>query len=177
MTFRSVDIKGKPEIQSGLVAGPDTTDGSRPLAAYFHGTTTLRTNVPSRWSGADSNAAAMALSSAGFLVCEPDYHGLGKSRGIQSFEQAKSLSDSGIDLLRAAKSLFQRQNRGRIGQLFLSGYSEGGYATLAVHRVLEASKPAEFAVTASAPGGGPYDVSETTLRAYLERFIRVVDTR
>src|SRR5687768_11462134 len=41
VTFRSVDLKGKPEIQSGLVAAPDTTEGNRPLAAYFHGTTTL----------------------------------------------------------------------------------------------------------------------------------------
>lgn len=168
VTFRSVDLKGKPEIQSGLVGAPDTTVGSRPLAAYFHGTTTLRTNVPSRWSGADSNAAAMALASAGFLVCEPDYHGLGKSRGLQSFEQAQSLSDSAIDLLRAAKALFLQQKRSWNGQLFLSGYSEGGYATLATHRAIQTASPPEFTVTASAPGGGPYDLSETTVQAYLD---------
>jgi pimeloyl-ACP methyl ester carboxylesterase len=110
----------------------------------------------------------MALASAGFLVCEPDYHGLGSSRGLQSFEQAKPLSDSAIDLLRAAKQLFARQKRPWNGQLFLAGYSEGGYAAMAVHRALESTKPAEFTVTASAPGGGPYDLSQTTLGAYLE---------
>jgi hypothetical protein len=168
VTFRSVDLKGKPEAQSGLVAGPDTMIGSRPLAEYFHGTSSRRTDAPSRWSSTDGNATALALASAGFLVCEPDYHGLGSSRGLQSFEQAKPLSDSGIDLLKAAKQLFARQKRSWNGQLFLAGYSEGGYATMAVHRALESMKPAEFTVTASAPGGGPYDVSETTLRAYLE---------
>jgi hypothetical protein len=110
----------------------------------------------------------MALASSGFLVCEPDYHGLGKSRGLQSFEQAQSLSDSAIDLLRAAQTLFSRQKRSWNGQLFLSGYSEGGYATLATHRAIQTATPPEFNVTASAPGGGPYDLSETTVRAYLE---------
>jgi pimeloyl-ACP methyl ester carboxylesterase len=47
-------------------------------------------------------------------------------------------------------------------QLFLAGYSEGGYATLATQRLMEQSLSAEFPITASEPGAGPYDLSSTT---------------
>lgn len=167
VTFRSVDPKGKPETQSGIVAAPDVTSGNRPLAQYFHGTSTRRVDAPSRWKSTDGNAAALAMASAGFLFCAPDYHGLGSSKGLHCFEQADPLAASGVDMLRAAKTLFGRQGRNWNRQLFLAGYSEGGYATLAAHRAIQMANSAEFTVTASAPGGGPYDLSSTTLKALL----------
>ncbi|MBE9491657.1 MAG: hypothetical protein IMY70_02120, partial [Bacteroidetes bacterium] len=44
-------------------------------------------------------------------------------------------------------------------QLFLTGYSEGGYATLATHKEIEEFYSNELEVTASAPMAGPYDLS------------------
>src|ERR1700691_6549618 len=39
------------------------------------------------------------------------------------------------------------------GQLFITGYSQGGYVALATHRAMQA---AGMAVTAAAPMSGPY---------------------
>jgi hypothetical protein len=52
-------------------------------------------------------------------------------------------------------------------QLFLAGYSEGGYATMAAHREIETMYPDEFTVTASAPAAGPYDLSGTMFHVAL----------
>jgi hypothetical protein len=45
------------------------------------------------------------------------------------------------------------------GQLFLLGYSEGAYVTLAATRELQLHHAGEFTVTASAPLSGPHDLS------------------
>lgn len=65
---------------------------------------------------------------------------------------------------RAARVFFQEPGINAVtnGQLFLAGYSEGGYATLATQRLMEQSLSAEFPITASEPGAGPYDLSKTT---------------
>ena len=48
------------------------------------------------------------------------------------------------------------------GELFLAGYSEGGYVTMAAHRYLQLDEPgAGFTVTASAPMTGPYNLKMT----------------
>jgi hypothetical protein len=44
-------------------------------------------------------------------------------------------------------------------QLFLMGYSEGGYVTMTTTRELQLKHAAEFTVTASAPLSGPHDLS------------------
>lgn len=47
------------------------------------------------------------------------------------------------------------------GQLFIAGYSQGGRATMALHRELEQHHATGFPLTASAPMAGPYDLSGT----------------
>ena len=44
-------------------------------------------------------------------------------------------------------------------ELFLLGYSEGGYATMALHRELQQFHSDEFTVTASAPMAGPWSTT------------------
>jgi hypothetical protein len=46
-------------------------------------------------------------------------------------------------------------------KLFLMGYSEGGFVTMATTRELQLNHAAEFTVTASAPMAGPHDLSGT----------------
>jgi len=52
-------------------------------------------------------------------------------------------------------------------QLYLLGYSEGGYATMAAQRDIEYSMISEFNLTASFPMAGPYDLSGTMVDFYL----------
>jgi pimeloyl-ACP methyl ester carboxylesterase len=67
-----------------------------------------------------------------------------------------------VDLLDAALSHFQARGTLLNGQLFLVGYSEGAYATVATQRALQARGDViAAAVVGSAPGAGPLDVGAT----------------
>ena len=52
-------------------------------------------------------------------------------------------------------------------QLFLIGYSDGGYATLASQKGIQMDYSDEFSVTASFPMAGPYDLTGTMVPYFL----------
>jgi Secretory lipase len=62
-------------------------------------------------------------------------------------------------MLYATRIVLGKIGRNWNGQLFLTGYSEGGNATMALHHYLETKNI--FEVTASAPMAGPYDLSDS----------------
>ena len=168
VTYNTLSFDGTTLVTaSGLVAVPVGTTGARPLVAYFHGTTTQRLDVPSSTGSLEGQLAVAVFGAAGYVVAAPDYLGLGASPSNlrQTFEQADSLATTGIDLLRATRTLMGKIDVGLSSRLFLTGLSEGGYATMAIHRALERDYASEFTVTASAPVAGPYDLSGTTLTA------------
>ncbi len=49
------------------------------------------------------------------------------------------------------------------GDLYLSGYSEGGFVALASQKTIEEQSSFDFNIVACAPQAGPYDVYETAL--------------
>jgi alpha-beta hydrolase superfamily lysophospholipase len=169
VVYATPNVRGKMSQASGMVAVPEAPAGAaRPLVAYFHGTQTLRTDVPSNPKNAEGQGTAFLFAAAGYIVACPDYLGLGQSPGQQTFEQAAPLATGNVDMLRAARRVAETLSIGLNGQLFLCGYSQGGYATLATQRALEADYASEFSVTASAPMAGPYDLSGTTFEAVFD---------
>jgi len=66
-------------------------------------------------------------------------------------------------MLRASRAALQTLNVAWNKKLFLSGHSQGGHSTMALHRAIEQTASAEFTVTASAPISGPYDLSGTEM--------------
>jgi fermentation-respiration switch protein FrsA (DUF1100 family) len=100
------------------------------------------------------------LASSGFIVAAPDYIGYGVSKHLEHpYEHASSLATASLDMLRASKEFFTKNKINYNNQLFVAGYSEGGYATMALHKLIEEQYPQEFTVTASAPGAGAYNKS------------------
>jgi pimeloyl-ACP methyl ester carboxylesterase len=86
--------------------------------------------------------------------------GYGVSRGApHPYLLAAPTAAAVIDFLYAARDFAWDNGLGVNGQLFLIGYSEGGYATAAAHRALQAEGGAfADAVIGSGPGGGPLDM-------------------
>jgi hypothetical protein len=70
-----------------------------------------------------------------------------------------SEASASIDMMRAAREFCDQRNVLLNGQVFLIGYSQGGHACMATHKMIQEQYPDEFTVTASAPCSGPYDVS------------------
>lgn len=152
---------GKMALASGLVAMPIAPQKSVGIVSYFHGTRIVRTEVPS--SNDERNAVYLATfgNSGGYMLVMPDYLGLGDSDvQLHPYIDSKTLASSSIDMLLAAKELAADLNYPINDQLFLAGYSEGGFTTNVVYEEILKNYP-QLHVTATAPGSAPYDWDET----------------
>jgi len=95
----------------------------------------------------------------GYLTCVPDYVGVGVAEEMHPYIHAHSLSVSVIDFMRAVRDYCGAKDIALNSQIFLAGYSEGGYATLATQKEIEENYAGEFDLTAVAPMAGPYDLA------------------
>jgi len=160
ITYETVDAYGLPILASGAVILPVDAIGPVPLVSVQHGATDLKNLVPSRSPAVRENEvyyAGVAFATRGYAVVMPDYIGLGDSPGFQALLHAKTEATAVVDGLRAARLLCASNHIVLSGRLFLFGFSQGGHATIAAHRELEALHSGEFTVTASVPCAGPYD--------------------
>ena len=108
------------------------------------------------------------LSGSGYVYVEPDYLGLGDSSGMHPYQIKEPYGTCVVDLLRAAKQYDLQNDEFMINeQLFLVGYSEGGYATMAAHQIIERDYNDEFIITASLPMAGAYSMSEIMVDVML----------
>jgi hypothetical protein len=153
-------------VASGLVVLPETP-ADVGMLSFQHGTIVLDSDAPSRLSASDSELLLYgAIASSGFIGVVPDYVGFGASAEILHPYYVEEYTASAIiDMLFAATELASEENVGFNGRLFLAGYSEGGYATMAAHKALEQDPREMFELVASFAGAGAYDVSG--MQSYL----------
>ena len=170
IVYYTIGINSNKLKASGLLAVPQKATGEKsPLLSYQHGTIFLNEQAPSISNS--SRNGIMSFAGRGYIISAPDYIGYGESAGeMHPYVHANSLASASIDMLRASKQLLQSKNVRINNQLFLAGYSEGGYATLALQKALQESNDNEFVVTASAAGAGPYDLTETA-KLFANRII------
>lgn len=160
ITYSTVDALGRPDTASGLLCIPQIENTSVPLAVYNHGTVGERNAVPSNPTTGE-RLLAHAIAATGYITVAPDYIGLGDSEGIHPYVHAASEASAGRDLLIAVRKWLQDENILFNDQLFLTGYSQGGHATQALHRDLQTNPGEdELEVTAATHLSGPYSISE-----------------
>lgn len=143
---------------SGLVALPRTR-GLRGVVSWQHGTITERGEVPSKPTPGEGVVASIAFAGHGYLLAAPDYLGLGTSPGRHPYYHAESTAAAVVDLLRAARRLAEAKGFVWPGKIFLTGFSQGGHATVAALRALELADEPGLRVAAAAPIAGPFDLS------------------
>ena len=98
-------------------------------------------------------------SMMGFVTLQPDYIGYGDSlEHYHPFVLKKSLANATVDFIAAARKFAKENNIPLNDQLFLTGYSEGGYAALATLQKIE--NEGSMTVTLAAPMSGPYDLEK-----------------
>lgn len=158
ITYTTQNVDNKAIQASGALIIP-ITNKPLPLISHQHGTITDNKHAPSNYgSGSESSTFGTVLASSGFIVAAPDYIGYGASKEVaHPYEHASSLASASLDMLRASKEFFAKNGIQFTNQLFLAGYSEGGYATMALHKLIEEEHAGEFTVTASAPAAGAYN--------------------
>jgi pimeloyl-ACP methyl ester carboxylesterase len=176
LTYKTTNPNGSLGNASGIIAVPQkSANAASPLLSLQHGTIYLDSDAPSNenLSIAISNPAqalylttaqAVVAASIGYVVVAPDYLGYGESSlAVHPYMHGDSLASAVTDLIVAAQHYLADNNIGHNGQVFLGGYSEGGYATLAAQQKLQQQYANSITVTASAPGAGAYHVSQTAV--------------
>ncbi len=158
ITYTTPDITGVLDTASGLIAVPVRgEDELLPQLIYQHGTVADRNDAPSLLAGGYQLAEAMA--GMGFVTLAPDFLGIGVSKGIHPYVHAETQSSAAIDMLYALQAFAELNEILLNDQLFITGYSQGGHAAMAVHRDIETNLSHEFTVTAAAHLSGPYSIS------------------
>ena len=157
LTYQTPDPQGNITIATGAVCIPQGASCALPLTSYQHGTVAGKMDVPSAMSG-ELNIGLL-LSTTGYVVALPDYLGLGDSPGLHPYVHAKSEGTACLDMLRAVRDLSDEVEFFMNDQLMIYGYSQGGHATMALHKEIQENASDEFEVTVSIPMSGPYDIS------------------
>ncbi len=157
ITYLTPDAQGVLDTASGLIAIPDLI-GSAPMLCYQHGTTDTKFDVPSV-DGTDEAGVAIFVGQ-GYITCAADYLGMGQGSGFHPYVHAATEASAAIDLLRIARELVNdMEDIGWNEQLFITGYSQGGHAAMAVHQEIELNVSDEFTVTAASHMSGSYSIS------------------
>ena len=162
LEYLTSDADGNEVRASGLVSVPQKPAGATsPVLGYQHGTLFRDAEAPS--NNAVASEVAVVLASLGYIVLAPDYVGFGASRGTRHpYLLAAPSAAATVDFLTAARTWRGQAGVADNGQLFLTGYSEGGYVTMATHRALQASaSPHLQQLRMVVPGAGPYNVQTT----------------
>ena len=135
ITYETVDQFEDIAIASGMLVIPDDSAHAFPLTSFQHGTQVRRASAPSM-NG--FNTLSQVMASSGFIYMEPDYLGLGQSDIFHPYHLKDVSAYTVIDMLRAVKQFCNQNNFIQFNeQLFLEGYSEGGYVTMAAVKEIE----------------------------------------
>ncbi|MGP5201239.1 alpha/beta hydrolase family protein [Psychrobacter aquimaris] len=154
-----------------MLPSGDSADcqGDRPILLYAHGTTTDKdydfSQVANPQNPAASEATLIAANFAaqGYIVVAPNYAGYDESDlDYHPYLVADQQATDMADALDSARTIIARQQRANdpdytnlddSGELFISGYSQGGHVAMATARMFEKN---DEPVTAIAPLSGPY---------------------
>jgi pimeloyl-ACP methyl ester carboxylesterase len=159
MEYSALGPDGRAVRLSGLLALPRGTPARR-LVSFQHGTATTRSAVPSKPDGTGL-AAAILFAGNGYALVAPDYPGMGSSPGRHPYYVAEAIGPSVVAMIEAA----QRLDAVPDNPVFLSGFSEGGWASLVALRILESRGRK---VLGAAPVAGPYDVRRISIPAAMK---------
>jgi hypothetical protein len=129
-----------------------------PLMVYHHGTQIEKARAVDLGG---EIAICMGFATDGYAVAYSDYLGLGKGDKSHLYHHVPTEASASMDLVRAVRIINTEKEITLSKQLFVAGYSQGGHATMAFQKVVEADAALhkEFPITASAPMSGAYDLT------------------
>ena len=130
------------------------------MVVNCHGTIFSNAEAPSvsiENSAAPDRIGTIFSSVSGFVTLQPDYIGFGDSNShYHPYLLEKSSANSVVDFVKAAIKFAEDNNIPIVStkDLYLTGYSQGGYVALAAQKKLE--QEGSFNLKLSIPMDGPY---------------------
>lgn len=163
--YRTTGVDGRPTTASALTVLPRTGERSLRTVTWLHGTLVYRGYAPSVSDNLD-RAAAILFAAGGDAVVAPDYLGLGTGPGNHPYMLSRPTVTATVDAMRASRVLAARSGRRLDGKVLVSGFSQGGQASMLVGRALQSSR--EFDLGGIAAIAGPHDIRGEELPAALD---------
>ncbi|MDR0413786.1 MAG: hypothetical protein LBH84_00025 [Prevotellaceae bacterium] len=159
--------KGNKISASGALLVSESYNPRFPLVVLNHSTYGDRNSAPSKDVKNPLPALmdiflGMAIASAfNCALLLPDYIGYGESQSVtHPYMHGESLGQAGLDFIRAFREYAADPTVALPfnSHVFITGYSEGGYAAVALHKAID-NHPAEgLKVHKSVAGAGAYDL-------------------
>lgn len=159
ITYKTT-YKGNGITASGLLVIPKNMPVAPSIISAQHGTTFLAAAAPSNVPKLEAFTGYELLSAAGFIIVIPDFIGYGVSKDVvHPYYDMQHSSLAVVDMLKAVTAYLKKENTAFSERLFMIGYSEGGYVTMAAQKSIEASPVAGLSLRAVAAGAGGYDMT------------------
>jgi dienelactone hydrolase len=158
VVYTTTFVNGAVVKASGFLYVPEADIKSHPTLIYNHGTDLCHENY---FHGKGEQSICLAFATDGYIVLCPDYVGINKGEMHQLYLHAATEAAASVDMLHAIEPLLESFGVERSGQLFTSGYSQGGHASMATHKLIQEKYADHFKVTAASPMSGPYNLSKT----------------
>lgn len=167
MTYDTIGGNEEKTTSSGMFMLPHgdspACSGPRPVMLYARSTNPDIAFDLSQFVADPSNPATSeavlvlaAFASKGYAVVAPNYAGYADSTlGYHPYADEKQQSTEMIDALEHVRTYAETLGADLSSQLFVTGFSQGGYVGMATHKALEAKGET---VTASLLISGPYAV-------------------
>ncbi|MEU8531100.1 alpha/beta hydrolase [Streptomyces sp. NPDC048629] len=167
LTYRTLTPRGHSTTATGLLVLPKGGERRLDLVADTHGTMVHRDYAPS--VAEDFGLYAPYLhAAAGRAVAAPDYLGLGKGPGLHPYMDTASSVSASLDMLRASRTAARALGRPLTGDVYGTGFSQGGQVAMALGRELARGADRHFRLRALAPVAGPYDLQGAEIPALLD---------
>lgn len=167
LTYSTTSSDNERVLASALVALPRGRRRLRGVVSWQHGTESLRTNAPSTKHVLHGLLPACVFAGHGYLMVAPDYLGYGVSDRAHDYYLTDNMAVVVRDCIGAATTAIAQLGTAAPPGLFLAGFSEGGHATLATHRLLEREPLADLTLRASAGVATPGDLDGAGLAGAL----------
>ncbi|WP_199185629.1 alpha/beta hydrolase [Streptomyces carminius] len=167
VTYATITPDGAPTTASALLALPDGGGAHLATVAELHGTTAHRDNAPSTGENV-SVLGALLYASGGRAAVAPDYLGLGTGPGTHPYVDNRSSVSASLDALRAARPAAARHGRHLTGEVYVTGFSQGGQVAMALGEELSRGADRHWRLRALAPVAGPYDLLGEELPALFD---------
>lgn len=157
----NTSFQGEAIVASGLVIIP-SVPGDYPILSFQNGTNTLHTNAPTAAPDNQAYQMLQCVASTGYVVIIADYLGFGATANMaHPYLHKESTVQTVLDMLYSVAEFDEDVAKDITisDDCYLIGYSQGGWATLAVLEAIERDYASDFNVRATCCGAGPYDLS------------------
>ncbi|MFF6983724.1 alpha/beta hydrolase [Streptomyces sp. NPDC008343] len=160
LEYRTITPKGRPTTATGLLVIPEVRSRQLTTVLHSHGTLAYRNDAPSVDPKGLDRLVASLYASGGRAVVAPDYLGLGKGPGRHPYLHNASAVSASVDMLRAARKAAPKLGKSLNGDVYGTGFSQGGQVTMAVGRALGEGHERGWRLRALAPVSGPYAIEK-----------------